>query len=47
MVSLLVSRFDVKLAPGEDGGNLLGKSRDAFTLRMENLNLVFEELKAA
>lgn len=47
VVSLLVSRFDVKLAPGEDGGKLLGKSRDAFTLRMENLNLIFEERKAA
>lgn len=45
MVSLLVSRFDVKLAPGEDGSKLLGKSRDTFTLRMEDLNLVLRSVR--
>lgn len=45
MVSLLTSRFDIRLAPGEDGSKLLEESRDAFTLRMEDLFLVFEERK--
>ena len=43
VVSLLVSRFDIRLAEGEDGSKLLDKSRDAFTLRMEALEVVFEE----
>ena len=46
VVPLLISKFDVKLAPGEDGAALLEKSRDTFTLRMEELNLIFEERKA-
>ena len=45
VVPLLVSRFDVRLAPGEDGTRLLEKSRDAFTMRLEELSLVFEERK--
>ena len=43
VVPLLVSRFDVSLAPGEDGTRLLDKSRDAFTMRLEELRLIFEE----
>ena len=43
VVSLLVSRFDIRLAEGEDGSKLLDESRDAFTLRMEGLEVVFEE----
>ena len=43
MVSLLVSQFDIRLAEGEDGRKLLDESRDAFTLRMEALQVVFEE----
>lgn len=43
VVSLLVSRFDVRLAPGEDGSRLLSKSREAFTMRLEELCVVFEE----
>ena len=43
VVSLLVSKFDIRLAEGEDGRKLLEESRDAFTLRMEALEMVFEE----
>ena len=43
VVSLLVSQFDIRLAEGEDGKKLLDESRDAFTLRMEALEVVFEE----
>ena len=43
VVPLLLSKFDVRLAPGEDGAELLDKSKDAFTLRMAELKLVFEE----
>ena len=43
MVSLLVSQFDIRLAEGEDGSKLLEESRDAFTLRMEALEVIFEE----
>lgn len=45
VVPLLISRFDVRLAPGEDGSRLLYKSRDAFTMRLEELRVVFEERK--
>jgi hypothetical protein len=40
---LLVRRFDVRFAPDEDGSSLINKSVDAFTLRMGDLNLIFEE----
>lgn len=43
VASLLVSQFDIRLAEGEDGRKLLEKSRDAFTLRMEALEVIFEE----
>ena len=43
IVSLLVTRFDVRLAPGEDGTTLIEHSKDTFTLRMGDLRLVFEE----
>ena len=43
VVSLLISQFDIRLAEGEDGRKLLDESRDAFTLRMEALQVVFEE----
>ena len=45
VVPLLISRFDVRLAPGEDGSRLLYKSRDAFTIRLEELRVIFEERK--
>lgn len=46
VVALLITRFNVHLAPGEDGTALIEKSQDTFTLRMGDLNLVFEEREA-
>lgn len=40
---LLVTRFDIRLAPNEDGSSLIEKSLDTFTLQMGDLNLVFQE----
>ncbi len=41
MVSLLVSQFDVRFAPGEDGTHLLRDSKDFFTISLSDLNLIF------
>lgn len=46
VAALLITRFDVRLAPGEDGTALIEQSQDSFTLRMGDLNLVFEEISA-
>jgi cytochrome P450 len=43
LVAALVSKFDVRLAPGETGSNLLDKTRDQFTIKPADLFLVFEE----
>lgn len=40
---LLITRFNIRLAANEDGTSLIEKSIDTFTLRMGDLNLVFEE----
>lgn len=45
VIARIVTEFDVKLAPGEDGRNLLEESRDCFTLEMKPLNLVFDKIK--
>jgi cytochrome P450 len=37
----IVSEFDVNFAPGEDGSDLLEKSRDIFTLALAPLKLIF------
>jgi cytochrome P450 family 628 len=37
----IVSQFDVKFAPGEDGTDLLEKSRDIFTIALAPLKLIF------
>lgn len=41
VISLLIVRFDVSLAPGEDGSDLLERTKDTFTLRLGHLNIVF------
>ena len=41
----LILKYNVKLAPGEDGKNLLTKSTDHFTMGLGALMLVFEERK--
>ena len=42
VVSSLIVRFDVSLAPGEDGTELLERTKDTFTLRIGDLNIVFQ-----
>ena len=42
---MLVSRLDVRLAEGEDGRELLERSKDFFTLCVGDLRVVFEERK--
>ncbi|EPE34936.1 Cytochrome P450 [Glarea lozoyensis ATCC 20868] len=37
----IVSEFDVNFAPGEDGSDLLEKSKDIFTLALAPLKLIF------
>ena len=37
----IVSEFNVKFAPGEDGTNLMEKTKDIFTLALAPMNLVF------
>ena len=41
LASQLLRKFDVALAPGEDGHRLLEESKDHFTLGMGRLDLVF------
>lgn len=43
VISLLISRFDISLAPGEDGSALLNDTKDTFTVRLGGLQLVFVE----
>lgn len=43
VVSLLITRFDVSLAPGEDGSTLLNDTKDTFTVQLGALQLVFVE----
>jgi len=42
----IITRFDVKLADGEDGTKLLKETRDTFTLKLGSLWLCFEPRKA-
>lgn len=39
----LLMAFDVSLAPGETGKDLIDKSRDHFTIETGPLNLIFKE----
>lgn len=41
LVAQIIMQFDVALAPGEDGLNLLYKSKDHFTTGLADLNVVF------
>lgn len=42
-VAKVLSSFDVELAPGEDGHELLYNTRDHFTLGLGALRLCFQE----
>ena len=41
LITQLLLEFDVAFAPGEDGKDLLQKSKDHFTTGLVPLNLVF------
>jgi len=45
LTAQLLMRFDVALAPGEDGERLLMKSTDHFTMAQAELDLVFTRRK--
>lgn len=41
VVALLVTKFSIKFAPGENGESLLNDSKDFFTISISGLNLLF------
>jgi len=41
VIARIVSEFDVRFAPGEDGIGLLEKSADTFTIALAPLMLIF------
>lgn len=43
VVSLLIARFDVSLAPGKENSGLLETTKDTFTLRLGDLHIIFLE----
>lgn len=45
VVSMLVSKYDVRLAPGEDGKRMVEDMVDQFTAAPGKLQLVFERRK--
>ena len=42
VTAMLVMRFDISLAPHEDGTSVLGNMKDTFTAQPGKLELVFE-----
>lgn len=46
VVSLLITRFDISFAPGDDGSSLMENTLDTFTVRLGDLNLVFSERRS-
>ena len=40
VIARIVTEFDVALAPGEDGKDLIEKSKDVFTTELAPLRLV-------
>lgn len=43
LTTRLIQKFDIKLAPGEDGYKLLYKTLDHFTVDLGDCNLIFTE----
>jgi hypothetical protein len=41
VMARIVTEFDVKFAPGEDGTKLLEESHDTFTIALAPLELMF------
>ena len=42
LVVLLVSKYDIEFAPGEDGSRVIDDMTDAFTLNPGQLDLIFK-----
>lgn len=40
----LITKFDVSLAPGEDGHRIMCETKDHFTVDPGSLDLVFKEI---
>jgi hypothetical protein len=47
VIALLVTKFSIEFAPGEDGERLLNESKDFFTISIAGLDLVFTPRAAA
>ena len=47
VTALLVADFDISLAPGDDGTELLENTKDAFALAPAKLELVFKPRNTA
>lgn len=47
VIAKLLTEFDVKFAPGENGTTLLEKSKDVFTVVLGELDLIFEKRVAS
>lgn len=47
VIALLVTKFSIEFAPGEDGERLLNESKDFFTISIVGLDLVFTPRAAA
>ena len=45
VTALLITKYDVSLAKGEDGVDVSGKLRDLFVASPGPLNLIFKERK--
>lgn len=45
VVARIVTEFDTKFAPGEDGRVLMEESKDTFTMELAPLELVFTKRK--
>lgn len=44
VVALILERYDVSFAPGEDGQSVITHMRDAFNLKPGRLNLTFTSI---
>lgn len=45
LTTRLITRFDMKLAPGEDGTRLLKQTKDHFTVDLGDVEILFTERK--
>lgn len=45
VIARIVTEFDLKFAPGENGSALMNKSKDTFTMELAPLELIFMKRK--